>query len=60
MLHDRLKVIAAMNHHVRNALDPILLSSSLQQQQSAEIVKDATTHITWALEAILGKKPTEE
>jgi hypothetical protein len=60
MVLHRLKVIAAMNHHVRNALDMMLMSSALREQESAKTISQCTTRITWALEEILGKEPVEE
>jgi hypothetical protein len=55
-LRQRLETIAEMNHHVRNALQVISLStySSADQQQLAAI-KDSVGRIQWALREILPK-----
>lgn len=49
-----LKMIADMNHHIRNALDMLTLSSYTSNDKSAVAVIDkATERITWALREIL-------
>jgi signal transduction histidine kinase len=55
-LRQRLEIIAEMNHHVRNALQVISLStySSADQQQLAAI-KESVNRIQWALREILPK-----
>jgi hypothetical protein len=61
MVLHRLKIIAAMNHHIRNALELILLSTATPP--SPEITKNiyqATSRITWALQEILGIELPEE
>ena len=55
-LRQRLEVIAEMNHHVRNALQVISLStySSADQKQLAAI-KESVNRIQWALREVLPK-----
>jgi signal transduction histidine kinase len=55
-LRQRLEIIAEMNHHVRNALQVISLStySSADQKQLAAI-KESVSRIQWALREILPK-----
>lgn len=55
-LRQRLEIIAEMNHHVRNALQVISLStySSADQKQLAAI-KESVNRIQWALREILPK-----
>jgi hypothetical protein len=60
MVIHRLAVIAAMNHCVRNALDLILMSLTLEQRESAEMINESTSRITWALKEILGSEFTDE
>jgi len=50
----RLQVIELMNHHVRNALQPVMyLPYSQDQQQQLNMIRDAVHRIDWALREIL-------
>jgi hypothetical protein len=50
----RLRVIAEMNHHVRNALQPILYSPFLQEQaEQVRTIQEGTRRIEWALREVL-------
>lgn len=50
----RLQVIGEMNHHIRNALDVISLSTyTIQDRQSVVIISEAVHRIEWALREIL-------
>jgi hypothetical protein len=50
----RLQVIREMNHHIRNALCGISLStSSIQDQQSIRVISEGVEQIDWALREIL-------
>lgn len=50
----RMQVIAEMNHHTRNALAAISLTTdSLQNQQAIRVIFDSVEHIDWALREIL-------
>ena len=49
-----LQVIEAMNHHIRNALDVIALSTcTIQDKQSVAVISEAVHRIDWALSEIL-------
>jgi hypothetical protein len=53
MLH-RMRVIAEMNHHVRNALQPILYSPYMKEQaEQVRIIQEGTERIQWALREVL-------
>lgn len=53
-MHQRLRIIAAMNHHVRNALQSILWSPYAQDSQDQiRKVQDSVNRIEWALREIL-------
>jgi len=50
----RMRVIAEMNHHVRNALQPILYSPFLQEQaEQIRTIQEGTRRIEWALREVL-------
>jgi|GEM_PF-5756612 signal transduction histidine kinase len=50
----RVQVIAAMNHHIRNALAAISFSTdSIQNQQSIEVMSQSVDRIEWALREVL-------
>ena len=50
----RMRVIAEMNHHVRNALQPIIYSPFLQQQaEQIRTIQEGTRRIEWALREVL-------
>jgi hypothetical protein len=50
----RMRVIAEMNHHVRNALQPILYSPFLQEQaEQVRTIQEGTRRIEWALREVL-------
>ena len=50
----RIQVIAEMNHHIRNALAAISLSTdSIQNQQSILVISQSVDRITWALREVL-------
>jgi hypothetical protein len=56
----RLQVIELMNHHVRNALQPIMyVPYSQDQQQQLNTIQDAVNRIDWALREILPGTPEE-
>ena len=53
-LEQRLRVIALMNHHVRNALQVITYSHYLKpEERQVEQVKEAVERIEWALREVL-------
>lgn len=50
----KLQIIELMNHHVRNALQPIMyVPYSQDQQQQLSAIRDAVRRIDWALREIL-------
>ena len=57
----RLKVIAEMNHHIRNALQVISFHSwTAKNEKEVESIKQAVTRITWALSEVLPQLPSSE
>lgn len=58
----RMQVISEMNHHIRNALGAISLTTdSLQNEQSVRVISESVERIEWALrEVLLLKKPISE
>ncbi|MBZ5507417.1 MAG: hypothetical protein LAO78_18315 [Acidobacteriia bacterium] len=55
----RLKVIAEMNHHIRNALQVISFYSwTAQNEKEVASIKEAVKRITWALSEVLPQMPT--
>ena len=58
----RLKTIADMNHHIRNALQTIQLSVySTKDQQAISDITDAVERIQWALREVLpGRLPLQQ
>jgi hypothetical protein len=53
----RIGVIAAMNHHVRNALQAITFSRYAEDAKQIEMIQNATQRIQWALDEILPGEP---
>ena len=50
----QMRVIADMNHHVRNALQPILYSPYLKEQaEQIRMIQQGTERIQWALREVL-------
>jgi signal transduction histidine kinase len=58
----RMQVIVEMNHHIRNALTAISLSTdSIQNQQSIRVILESVDHIDWTLREILPREqPLQE
>jgi signal transduction histidine kinase len=58
----RMQVISEMNHHIRNALAAISLSTdSIQNQACIRVISDSVDRIEWALREILVRpKPIPE
>jgi hypothetical protein len=58
---DRMRIIAEMNHHVRNALQPILYSPFLKEQaEQVRLIQESTRWIEWALREVLPGPPEPE
>jgi len=55
----RMQVISEMNHHIRNALAAISLSTDgIQNQQCIRVISESVERIEWALrEILLRRKP---
>jgi hypothetical protein len=50
----QMRVIAEMNHHVRNALQPIMYSPYVKEQaEQIRVIQEGTDRIQWALQEIL-------
>jgi hypothetical protein len=50
---DKVRVISAMNHHVRNALQVLSYSPYADHEQQIKLVEDSVRRIQWALQEIL-------
>ena len=56
----KLQIIELMNHHVRNALQPIMYVPYAQgQQEQLTAIQDAVRRIDWALREILPGGPQQ-
>jgi signal transduction histidine kinase len=58
----RMQVISEMNHHIRNALAAISLTTdSIQNQQCVRVISESVDRIEWTLrEILLRRKPISE
>lgn len=58
----RMQVISEMNHHIRNALAAISLTTdSIQSHQCVRVISDSVDRIEWTLrEVLLRRKPISE
>jgi|SRR5215472_8318838 len=52
-LLDKIRVIAAMNHHVRNALQAMSFAPYAEQAKQIELLDESSKRIQWALREIL-------
>jgi hypothetical protein len=51
---EKMRVISEMNHHVRNALQPIMYSPYLKEQaEQVRTIHEGTRRIEWALREVL-------
>ena len=50
---DKVRVIASMNHHVRNALQAISYAPYAEQEKQMQMIREAVARIQWALREIL-------
>jgi hypothetical protein len=54
LILEKMRVISEMNHHVRNALQPIMYSPYLQEQaEQVRTIQEGTRRIEWALREVL-------
>src|ERR1039458_675645 len=58
----RMQVISEMNHHIRNALAAVALTTdSIQNQQCIRVISESVDRIEWALrEILLRRKPLSQ
>jgi len=56
-LLNKVRIIAAMNHHVRNALQTISYAPYTEQEKQIKLIGESVNRIQWALREIL---PAEE
>lgn len=52
-LIERLRVIDLMNHHIRNALQPLMFVASQSEEEAMKLVEESVQHIDWALREVL-------
>lgn len=54
LILEKMRVISEMNHHVRNALQPIMYSPYLREQaEQVRTIQEGTRRIEWALREVL-------
>ncbi len=54
LILEKMRVISEMNHHVRNALQPIMYSPYLKEQaDQVKVIQEGTRRIEWALREVL-------
>lgn len=54
LVGERLRTIAEMNHHIRNALQVITYASAAQNQtDSVDLIRSSVERIEWALREVL-------
>jgi hypothetical protein len=59
LILEKMRVISEMNHHVRNALQPILYSPYLKEQaEQIKTIQEGTRRIEWALREVLPGEDT--
>src|SRR5579863_5449770 len=58
----RMQIISEMNHHIRNALGAISLTTdSIQNHECVQVISDSVDRIEWTLrEILLRRKPISE
>lgn len=59
-MRKKLSVIAAMNHHVRNALQTISYSHYTDQAKQVHLIEQSVNRIQWALQEILPGETEQE
>jgi hypothetical protein len=54
LILEKMRVVSEMNHHVRNALQPIMYSPYLKEQaEQVKVIQEGTRRIEWALREVL-------
>jgi signal transduction histidine kinase len=58
----RMQVISEMNHHIRNALNAISVTTdSIENERSVQVISDSVERIEWALrEVLLRNRPISQ
>lgn len=59
-MRQKVAVIAAMNHHVRNALQAISYVPYTEQAKQIQVIQQSVNRIQWALQEILPGGPAGE
>jgi hypothetical protein len=59
-LIERLRVIELMNHHIRNALQPLMFVTSQSEGNATKLVEECVQHIDWALREVLPGRSEEQ
>ena len=62
LIRDRLRIIADMNHHTRNALQVITYATAVgKEDESVELIRRSVERIEWALREVLpGHAPVND
>jgi len=62
LIRDRLRIIAEMNHHIRNALQIITYATAVgKEDESVELIRRSVERIEWALREVLpGHAPVND
>jgi hypothetical protein len=55
---EKIQMISAMNHHVRNALQAISYSPYAEQEKQIKLIAESVSRIEWALREILPGEAT--
>jgi hypothetical protein len=58
-LIERLGVIELVNHHIRNALQPLMFVTSQSEGNATKLVEECVQHIDWALREVLPGRSEE-
>jgi len=53
LVRERLRTIAEMNHHIRNALQVITYATAADTEESVDLIRDSVERIEWALREVL-------
>ena len=60
LVEEKLRVIAEMNHHIRNALQALAFYRvKSSDEKEMNVIDQAVSRITWALKEVLPKYPPE-
>jgi hypothetical protein len=54
---DKIRMISAMNHHVRNALQTISYAPYTEEEKQIKLIAESVSRIEWALREILPGEP---